>query len=1304
MRVPRPRQSTARTVGACLLAAVAVMFSAASHAADGPALPPAEYKPLPVGTKIEYNDATYTVARTDGLTTVFKKQAGGGTSWVTTYGVFGEYGTDVYVTYVRQEPVNYDLDADNQKKLEVFWPLAVGKQATYQLREQDAYYSPAQLWTITLEVSGTETIKANGRRYQTYVVEERGESDGGMSFVGRKWYHPASGLIVRATRTGTGINQIGHQIYPKVAHLGKDQEQTFALRNVDFPPGTAGELVAAARGARGTAAAGPSPVAAAQAPASPSAGPALPPAEYRPLPVGTKLEYDDATYTVARTEGFTTVFKKQSGGSTTWVTTYGLFGDYGSNVYVRNMRGTVESDLNPDNKKIIETLWPLAVGKKITYRSNENSGYAAPFQEWTISLNVTGTEIVNIGGKDFQTYVIEEQGKSNEDMSFSGRKWYQPDSGLIVRWSRVGTGRNAIGPHYDLKDAHLGKDEEQTFALRNVDFPPGTAGELVAAARGTTAAGPSPVAVAQGPASPSAGLTLPPAEYKSLPVGTKIEYDDATYTVARTDGLTTVFKKQSGGGTSWVTTYGVFGEFGADVYAKNRMGAPANYDLDAANMRKLEAIWPLAVGNKADFELSSPAGYGTAMQRWTTTLTVSGTEIIEAGGRRYATFAIEERAESESGMSFVGRKWYDPATGLIVRSRRIGTGLNVVGPYNNLLANLGKDQEQTFALRHVDFPPGTAAEMVAAAQGTATAAEATPAAPALAEVERLKREAEEARRTLAATEARRAEEARKAEEIRLAEEARKAREAKAEQARVAEVERLKREAEEARKIVEARKAREAEEKAAREAEIARVRREIEERRRAETQLTERETRELNARVAEVARLKAEADERRNAEEARKAREAEDDRTRAAEFARLNQQIAEARMAEAARKARAAEEDKVRVAEVARLKRQAEEAQRAADQRESEVASRLKQADRTRLAEIAKLKQEAEQMFKAREAEMAKRLKETEQARLAEIAKLKLEAEEMFKAREAEMAKRLAQAEEARKAREEEIARLKQEAEQALKAREARESEIAKLKQTLAERGADKTAAAGDAAFKGIEFGRYHALVIGIDNYKQLPKLNTAVNDARAVAGVLEKDYGFNVTLLLEPTRNDIVDALDALRETLGPNDNLLIYYAGHGWLDREVDRGYWLPIDAEPKRRRDWVSNATVTDTLKALSAKHVMVIADSCYSGTLVRGADVGARTRTGDYWKQMATKWARVAITSGGLEPVADAGSGGHSPFAKAFIDALADNTTVMDGTTLFSKMRRPVMVSAQQTPQYADVREAGHDGGDFLFVRKK
>ena len=85
------------------------------------------------------------------------------------------------------------------------------------------------------------------------------------------------------------------------------------------------------------------------------------------------------------------------------------------------------------------------------------------------------------------------------------------------------------------------------------------------------------------------------------------------------------------------------------------------------------------------------------------------------------------------------------------------------------------------------------------------------------------------------------------------------------------------------------------------------------------------------------------------------------------------------------------------------------------------------------------------------------------------------------------------------------------------------------------------------------------------------------------------------------------------------------------------------------------------------------------------------------------MAEKITRVALVSGGLEPVSD-GIGKHSPFAKAFISALQSNDAIMDGTQLFNQIRRPVMIEANQTPQYTDVRQAGHEGGDFLFVRRR
>jgi hypothetical protein len=76
---------------------------------------------------------------------------------------------------------------------------------------------------------------------------------------------------------------------------------------------------------------------------------------------------------------------------------------------------------------------------------------------------------------------------------------------------------------------------------------------------------------------------------------------------------------------------------------------------------------------------------------------------------------------------------------------------------------------------------------------------------------------------------------------------------------------------------------------------------------------------------------------------------------------------------------------------------------------------------------------------------------------------------------------------------------------------------------------------------------------------------------------------------------------------------------------------------------------------------------------------------------------------LVSGGLEPVEDGLGGDHSVFAKALLDVLKDNRGTIEGERLFMQIQRPVMLEANQTPQYSDIRFAGHEGGDFLFIRK-
>ncbi|MDH3828406.1 MAG: ankyrin repeat domain-containing protein, partial [Desulfobacterales bacterium] len=237
-------------------------------------------------------------------------------------------------------------------------------------------------------------------------------------------------------------------------------------------------------------------------------------------------------------------------------------------------------------------------------------------------------------------------------------------------------------------------------------------------------------------------------------------------------------------------------------------------------------------------------------------------------------------------------------------------------------------------------------------------------------------------------------------------------------------------------------------------------------------------------------------------------------------------------------------------------------------------------------------------------------------------------------------------------------------------------------------------------YPDINFGKYSALVIGNNNYQYLPPLKTARNDAKKVAETLKDQYGFKVKLLLDANRSEILMALNNLRWNLTRQDNLLIYYAGHGWLDKEAEEGYWLPVNAQKDNTIAWISNSSITASLRALKAKHVLIIADSCYSGKLARGLHIV--NRNPGYLTRLSQKRARCVISSGGLEPVIDSGGVGmHSVFATAFLDALKDNKDILDGAQLFNKLRRPVMLNSDQTPEYSDIRKAGHEGGEFLFI---
>lgn len=270
-----------------------------------------------------------------------------------------------------------------------------------------------------------------------------------------------------------------------------------------------------------------------------------------------------------------------------------------------------------------------------------------------------------------------------------------------------------------------------------------------------------------------------------------------------------------------------------------------------------------------------------------------------------------------------------------------------------------------------------------------------------------------------------------------------------------------------------------------------------------------------------------------------------------------------------------------------------------------------------------------------------------------------------------------------------------------------------LKRTETVRGSGGTTA-GSEKYSKIRFGKYYALVIGNNNYRELPNLKTAKEDARSVAGLLENHYGFEVTTLYDANRVEILSALNDYRKQLTENDNFLIYYAGHGTLEEKNTQGFWLPVDSSLDSDVNWIATDRVTGIMNLMSAKQIMVVADACYSGIMTRASltrlESGkSREAYGKWLKKMAEYKSRIIISSGETKPVLDGGGGKHSVFAKALLDTLQTNNKILLGIDLHRAIAEKVVdasgrIGHDQVPQYAGLNRAGHEFGDFLFVPKQ
>jgi hypothetical protein len=248
--------------------------------------------------------------------------------------------------------------------------------------------------------------------------------------------------------------------------------------------------------------------------------------------------------------------------------------------------------------------------------------------------------------------------------------------------------------------------------------------------------------------------------------------------------------------------------------------------------------------------------------------------------------------------------------------------------------------------------------------------------------------------------------------------------------------------------------------------------------------------------------------------------------------------------------------------------------------------------------------------------------------------------------------------------------------------------------------------AGQAASTSGEL--YYSLVIGNDEYDSLPKLTNAARDARAVERMLRETYGFRTRLLVNATRSEIVAALSDYRRSLGADASLLVYYAGHGNRDGEAGKAYWLPVDATPEEASKRITADEITAAVRVIPARHVLVVSDSCYSGALPHalGASPSRPDERERLLQKMAAGRSRTLMASGGDEPAAYDGGGGHSVFAAGLLRGLREMSGPrFTATELFvGYVLGPVAGRTGKLPFYNPLRDSGHEGGDFVFKRIK
>ena len=253
-------------------------------------------------------------------------------------------------------------------------------------------------------------------------------------------------------------------------------------------------------------------------------------------------------------------------------------------------------------------------------------------------------------------------------------------------------------------------------------------------------------------------------------------------------------------------------------------------------------------------------------------------------------------------------------------------------------------------------------------------------------------------------------------------------------------------------------------------------------------------------------------------------------------------------------------------------------------------------------------------------------------------------------------------------------------------------------------GKDQLADAVDANQKD------YALIFATNNYENWDDLINPINDGQTIENILKEKYGFETELVINASLDEITSKLyDYNTRKFNPQDQLFVFFAGHGYYDEVLGEGYVVASNSlmNDKGKNSFLAHSILRQRLENIKCEHIFLTMDVCFGGTF---DPVLAKTRAGEaidettdrqYLVRKLTKRTRKYLTSGSKQYVPDGVPGRHSPFASKFIQALREVggkggrlLTLFELNTYFQKLSTEPRFGSFGTDDTAS---------DFVFVSK-